>query len=171
MWEVYRSNCRMAVDTCDWSLVSFKHLTDSSFAVLEYITKVNLSGNHTSTDRESTEMQFKYSHKKIFCCFVWPLPCCKRLYHNGSQKIRLEYGPWLQHVFPANLKYHDTPQEEETNSAGTSPHIWLHCSPSNSYNFHSYKEQNPVLRNEHETPTDLTEVASTLGTQGTDTNP
>lgn len=121
MWEVYRSNCRMAVDTCDWSLVSFKHLTDSSFAVLEYITKVNLSGNHTSTDRDSTEMQFKYSHEKIFCCFVWTLPCCKRLHQNRSQKIRLEYGPWLQHVFPANLKCHDMPQEEETNSAGTSP--------------------------------------------------
>lgn len=65
MWEVYRSNCCMAVDTCDWSLVSFKHLTDSSFAVLEYITKVNLSGNCTPADRDSTEMQFKYSHKKI----------------------------------------------------------------------------------------------------------
>lgn len=65
----------MAVDTCDWSLVSFKHLTDSSFAVLEYITKVNLPGSHTSADRDSTEMQFKYSHKKILllCMDVTPL--------------------------------------------------------------------------------------------------
>jgi len=65
----------MAVDTCDWSLVSFKHLTDSSFAVLEYTTKVNLSGNHASADRDSTEMQFRYSHKRILllCMDVTPL--------------------------------------------------------------------------------------------------
>lgn len=75
MREVYRSNCCMAVDTCDWSLVSFKHLTDSSFAVLEYITRVKLSGNHTSADRDSTEMQFIYSHKTILllCMDVTPL--------------------------------------------------------------------------------------------------
>lgn len=75
MWEVYRSNCCMAVDTCDWSLVSFKHLTDSSFAVSEYTTKVNWFGNQTSADRDSTEMQFKYSHKKILlpCMDVTPL--------------------------------------------------------------------------------------------------
>lgn len=75
MREVYRSNCCVAVDACDWSLVSFKHLTDSSFAVLEYIAKVNLSGSHACAHRDSTEMQFKYSHKKILllCMDVTPL--------------------------------------------------------------------------------------------------
>lgn len=94
MREVYRSNCCMAVDTCDWSLVSFKHLTDSSFAVLEYITRVKLSGNHTSADRDSTEMQFIYSHKTILLLCM-DVTHCKRLHHitKGSQKTRLECGP------------------------------------------------------------------------------
>lgn len=76
MWEVYRSNCCMAVDTCDWSLVSFKHLTDSSFAVSEYTTKVNWFRNQTLKCNLKTAT-------RIFCCLIWMLPHCKRLHHSS----------------------------------------------------------------------------------------
>lgn len=95
MWEVYRSNCCMAVDTCDWSLVSFKHLTDSSFAVLEYITKVNWSGNHTSADRDSTEMQFKYSHKKISAALYGHYPAAKGFVTTDHRRPSLN----TDHIF------------------------------------------------------------------------
>lgn len=81
MWEVYRSNCCMAVDTCDWSLVSFKHLTDSSFAVSEYTTKVN----YLETKHLQTEIALKYNLNtatRRFCCLIWMSPHCKRLHHS-----------------------------------------------------------------------------------------
>lgn len=90
MWEVYRSNCCMAVDTCDWSLVSFKHLTDSSFAVSEYTTKVNWSGNQTSADRDSTEMQFKYSHKKVLLPYMDVTPLQKALPQQDHRRPGLK---------------------------------------------------------------------------------
>lgn len=107
MWEVYRSNCCMAVDTCDWSLVSFKHLTDSSFAVSEYTTKVNWFGNQTSADTDSTEIQFKYSHKKILLPYMDVTPLQNASPQQGH-KTRLENRPSVHHVFSTNCKCQNT---------------------------------------------------------------
>lgn len=93
MWEVYRSNCCMAVDTCDWSLVSFKHLTDSSFAVSEYTTKVNWFGNQTLKCNLNTAT-------RRFCCLIWMLPHCKRLHHS-----RVTEDPGLKTDLKVNMYF------------------------------------------------------------------